>query len=144
MDNRLTGHFRCIFSALASAGCQRSKATTRRRKFKPYPIGFFHVDIAEVRTRRASCTSSSPIDRTSKFAFAQLLEKQPVTASAFLEAMIEVVSYAIHTVLTDNGSSLSAKLSLPARNPHNFSRDILGRQNKIDTPPAAAGGWAER
>ena len=44
------------------------------------------------------------IDRTSKFAFAQLVEKASrVTASAFLVALVEAVPYEIHTVLTDNG-----------------------------------------
>lgn len=44
------------------------------------------------------------IDRTSKFAFVQLVEKATrVTASAFLVALIEAVPYKIHTVLTDNG-----------------------------------------
>ena len=44
------------------------------------------------------------IDRTSKFAFAQLVEKaNRVTASAFLVALIAAVPYKIHTVLTDNG-----------------------------------------
>ena len=44
------------------------------------------------------------IDRTSKFAFAQLVEKaNRTTASAFLVALIDAVPYKIHTVLTDNG-----------------------------------------
>ena len=44
------------------------------------------------------------IDRTSKFAFAQLHAAANVkTAAAFLEALIEAVPYKIHTVLTDNG-----------------------------------------
>ncbi len=44
------------------------------------------------------------IDRTSKLAFAQLVEKaNRVAASAFLVALIEAVPYKIHTVLTDNG-----------------------------------------
>ena len=30
-----------------------------KRKFKAYPIGYFHIDIAEVRTRRANSTPSS-------------------------------------------------------------------------------------
>lgn len=43
------------------------------------------------------------IDRTSKFAFVQLVEKATrATASAFLAALIKAVSYRIHTVLTDN------------------------------------------
>jgi Integrase core domain len=44
------------------------------------------------------------IDRTSKFAFVQLVEKATrVTASAFLTALVAAVPYKIHTVLTDNG-----------------------------------------
>ena len=44
------------------------------------------------------------IDRTSKFAFVQLVKKTGRTsASAFLEALIAAVPYKIQTVLTDNG-----------------------------------------
>ena len=44
------------------------------------------------------------IDRTSKFAFVQLVTKTNRTsASAFLVALIAAVPYTIHTVLTDNG-----------------------------------------
>jgi transposase InsO family protein len=44
------------------------------------------------------------IDRTSKFAFVQLVKKTGRTsASAFLLALIRAVPYKIHTVLTDNG-----------------------------------------
>ena len=45
-----------------------------KRKFKAYPIGFFHVDIAEVQTARA-----------------------------FLEALVAAVPYRVEIVLTDNG-----------------------------------------
>lgn len=44
------------------------------------------------------------IDRTSKFAFVQVVRKTGRTsASAFLMALINAVPYRIHTVLTDNG-----------------------------------------
>ena len=44
------------------------------------------------------------IDRTSKFAFAQLVESATrVTAPASREALVTVVPCRIHTVLTDNG-----------------------------------------
>ena len=33
---------------------------TAKTKFKSYPIGFFHIDIAEVQTAKASSTCSSP------------------------------------------------------------------------------------
>lgn len=52
-----------------------SKATSPRKKFKSYPIGFFHIDIAEVQTGEGKLYLFVAIDRTSKFAFAQLVEK---------------------------------------------------------------------
>jgi len=75
-----------------------------KKAFKAYPIGFFHIDIAEVQTAQGKLFLFVAIDRTSKFAFAKLAEKaNRVTASAFLTALIEAVPYKIHTVLTDNG-----------------------------------------
>ena len=75
-----------------------------KKRFKPYPIGFFHIDIAEVQTAEGKLYLFVAIDRTSKFAFVQLVESASrVTASAFLEALVEAVPYRIHTVLTDNG-----------------------------------------
>lgn len=75
-----------------------------KKKFKSYPIGFFHIDIAEVQTAQGKLYLFVAIDRTSKFAFVQLVEKaNRVTASAFLVALIAAVPYMIHTVLTDNG-----------------------------------------
>ena len=46
-----------------------------RRTFKTYPIGFFHVDIAEVQTAQGKLYLFVAIDRTSKFAVAQLVHK---------------------------------------------------------------------
>jgi transposase InsO family protein len=75
-----------------------------RKKFKRYPIGYFHVDLAELRTAEGKLYLFVAIDRTSKFAFAQLVERANTqTASAFLDALVEAVPYEIHTVLTDNG-----------------------------------------
>ena len=75
-----------------------------KKRFKSYPIGFFHIDIAEVQTAEGKLYLFVAIDRTSKFAFVQLVEKaNRVTASAFLVALVEAVPYKIHTVLTDNG-----------------------------------------
>ena len=75
-----------------------------RKKFKAYPIGFFHIDIAEVQTAEGKLYLYVAIDRTSKFAFVQVARKTGrASASAFLTALIEAVPYKIHTVLTDNG-----------------------------------------
>jgi transposase InsO family protein len=79
-------------------------AKPQKKKFKTYPIGFFHIDIAEVQTAEGKLYLYVAIDRTSKFAFVQLVKKTGRTsASLFLEALIAAVPYKIHTVLTDNG-----------------------------------------
>ena len=75
-----------------------------RKKFKAYPIGYFHIDIAEVRTAEGKLHMLVAIDRTSKFAFVELHERATRrVASNFLRHLIEAVPYTIHTVLTDNG-----------------------------------------
>jgi len=75
-----------------------------KRKFKTYPIGYFHIDIAEVRTAEGRLYLYVAIDRTSKFAFVRLTDKATtVTATAFLDELVEAVPYIVHTVLTDNG-----------------------------------------
>lgn len=75
-----------------------------RKKFKTYPIGYSHIDIAEVRTAEGKLYLYVAIDRTSKFAFVKVVRKTGRTsASAFFVALIEAVPYKIHTVLTDNG-----------------------------------------
>src|ERR1700724_528173 len=75
-----------------------------KKKFRAYPIGFFHIDIAEVQTAEGKLYLYVAIDRTSKFALVQLVKKTGrSSASAFLEALVAAVPYKIHTVLTDNG-----------------------------------------
>ena len=76
-----------------------------KKKFKAYPIGYFHIDIAEVRTADGKLYMFVAIDRTSKFAFAELHERATRRIAAdFLRRLIEAVPYRIHTVLTDNGT----------------------------------------
>jgi len=75
-----------------------------RKKFKLYPIGYFHIDITEVRTEEGKLHLFVAIDRTSKFAFAKLYKRATTGSSKdFLEQLVESVPYKIHTVLTDNG-----------------------------------------
>lgn len=76
-----------------------------RKKFKAYPIGYFHIDIAEVRTEEGKLLMLVAIDRVSKFAFAELHERATRRLAAdFLRRLIEAVPYKIHIVLTDNGT----------------------------------------
>ena len=75
-----------------------------KKRFKTYAIGYFHIDIAEVHTEEGKLYLFVAIDRTSKFAYAELHERanQPI-ACAFLKALLKAVPYKIHTILTDNG-----------------------------------------
>ena len=75
-----------------------------KKKFKTYPIGYIHIDIAEVQTAEGKLYLYVAIDRTSKFTVVQLVRKTGRTsASAFLVQVIQAIPYKIHTVLTDNG-----------------------------------------
>src|SRR6266576_6862613 len=49
-----------------------------KKPFKRYPIGYFHIDIAGVRTEEGKLYLFVAVDRTSKFAFAQLHEAATV------------------------------------------------------------------
>lgn len=75
-----------------------------KKKFKIYPIGYFHIDIAEVQTEEGRLHLFVAIDRTSKFAYAELhTQADRMTAGQFIEHLITAVPYKIHTILTDNG-----------------------------------------
>jgi hypothetical protein len=73
----------------------------KKGRFKQYPIGYFHIDITQVSTEEGKLYLFVAIDRTSKFAFAELHER--MTAAEFLRHLIAAVPYKIHTILTDNG-----------------------------------------
>src|SRR3546814_18517625 len=61
-------------------------------------------DLAEVRTAEGKLYLFVAIDRTSKFAYAELHDKAAkMVAAQFLRNLVAAVPYAIHTVLTDNG-----------------------------------------
>ena len=84
-------------------------STPARRKFKAYPLGTFHIDIAEVHTAQGRLTLLVAIDRTTKFAFVELHEKATRSiAGDFLRALIKAVPYKIHTVLTDNATHFTS------------------------------------
>jgi transposase-like protein len=75
-----------------------------KRKFKDYPIGYLHVDFAEVRTEAGKQYLFVAIDRTSKLAFAELQgHATQATATDFLRRVLAQLPYKVHTILTDNG-----------------------------------------
>ena len=118
-----------------------------KKAFKAYPIGFFHIDIAEIQTAEGKLYLFVAIDRTSKFAFVQLVEKANlVTASAFLTALVAAVPYEIHIVLTDNGIQFRLppplhRRTLTANSPPTCSRCAVARTtSSIGSPRSTIPG----
>ena len=108
----------------------------RRSTFKTYPIGFFHIDIAEVRTEEGKLYLFVAIDRTSKFAYAELHDRaNRHTATTFLKALLEAVPYKVHTILTDNGiqfCDLPRHRSGPTARWRTHMFDLMCRQHGIE------------
>ena len=111
-----------------------------KKKFKRYPIGYFHIDIAEVRTSEGKIRLFVAIDRTSKFAYVELHERAgKMVAAQFLRNLIMVVPYKIHTILTDNGIQFTNRKQDKYGMEHIFSRvcrehDIDQRRTKVNHP----------
>jgi transposase len=102
-----------------------------KKKFKQYPIGYFHIDIAEVNTKEGRLYLFVAIDRTSKFAYAELHTNQTRdTACRFLRQLIAIVPYRIHTILTDNGIQFTNRQKDKWAFMHLFDR--ICRQNGIE------------
>ena len=60
-----------------------------KKKFKSYPIGYFHVDIVGVQTVEGKLYLFVAIDRTSKFAFAEFHPKAGKMVAALSTAPID-------------------------------------------------------
>jgi transposase InsO family protein len=111
-----------------------------KKKFRAYPIGYFHIDIAEVRTEQGKLRLFVAIDRTSKFAFVRLVESAgKMEAAQFLRDLIEAVPYRIHTVLTDNGVQFTPRKQDIWDSTHIFDRvceqhDIEHRLTQVNHP----------
>lgn len=89
-----------------------------KKKFKTYPIGYFHIDMAEVHTEEGRLYLFVAIDRTSKFAYAELHDKSTRRVAAnFLHNLVAAVPYKIHTILTDNGIQFA--------DPTNFRKSVM-------------------
>ena len=94
-----------------------------KKKFKAYPIGYFHVDIAEVQTDEGRLYLFVAIDRTSKFAYAELHPRATrMIAKGFLGNLVAAVPYTIHTILTDNGIQFAKRAGTEAYRDIPFDR----------------------
>lgn len=76
----------------------------KKATFKAYPLGYLHVDFAEIRTEEGKQYLFVAIDRTSKLVFAELhAQATQVIAVDFLRRVLCRIPYKVHKILTDNG-----------------------------------------
>jgi len=94
-----------------------------KKTFKHYPIGYIHIDIAEVRTKEGKLRLFVAIDRTSKFVYVELHEKAgKMIAAQFLRNVVKMLPYKIHTILTDNGVQFTNRKTDTTAGRHIFDR----------------------
>jgi len=94
-----------------------------KKKFKDYPIGYKHVDFAELQTEEGRQYLFVAIDRTSKVAFAELHPRaKRVVAAEFLRRGLDKLSNKVHTVLTDNGVQFTPQAHQFLPGGHRFDR----------------------
>ena len=86
----------------------------KRRKFKRRPIGFFHIDIAEVRTEEGKLYLFVAIDRTGKFAVAQpvVLAMFVLTEVSSMKASLSKWSAMSATSSRNRNDTTSSKMPL--------------------------------
>lgn len=83
-----------------------------KKKFKSYPVGFFHIDIAEVRTEEGKLYLFVAIDPHQNLSWPNWLAGQRFQkAQTFLEELVAAVPYGMHTILTDNGIQFADTIS---------------------------------
>jgi transposase InsO family protein len=128
-------------SRLALHRCLQQRAISRlhevgggkpaKKRFKRYPIGYFHIDLAEVRTAEGKLNPFFAIDRTSKFAFVRLEKRAgKMEAAQFLRDLLQALPYRVHTVLTDNGIQFTNR----ALDAHAFAHifDRVCSENEVE------------
>jgi hypothetical protein len=104
-----------------------------KQPFKRHPIGYFHIDIAEVRTEEGKLHLFVAVDRTS---LSPNCTRARASAAGFLEASIEAIPYQIYAVLTDTmrASDIGIHLLAPQRSqPINHTR-LSGRVRSVAKP----------
>ncbi len=80
----------------------------KRGRFAETAIGYVHIDSCEVRAADGKRHLFLAVDRVTKFAYVELHPRATMlTGAGFLEGVLAAFPYAIHTVLTDNGTAFA-------------------------------------
>ncbi len=99
---------RCLQRHGVSRLPHRSGPAPKRGRFAETPLGFVHIDSCEVRSAEGKRHLFLAIDRVTKFAYVEFHPRTTMAAGAsFLQGALRAFPYAIHTVLTDNGTAFT-------------------------------------
>jgi transposase-like protein len=121
---------------------ERLEIAREKKKFKEYDIGYFHIDIAEVRSEEGKAYLFVAIDRICKFVYIELHKnKKAATAAQFVKNLVNKIPYRITKILTDNGAEfkyIGSKVK-KSQDQHPFNAvlkayDIEHRYTKIKHP----------
>lgn len=97
---------------------ERKKRVTKQ--FKDYPLGFVHIDIAEVYTFEGKSYLFVGVERKSRYVYAELYDKMTIENScAFLKNLIADSPCKIIKILTDNGAQFTYRLLAKHLTPKN-------------------------
>ena len=107
-----------------------------KKKFKDYPIGYFHIDITEIKLEKKKFYLFVAIDRTSKYAHMELFERMTIQNSClFLNHLIKDCPYRINKILTDNGAQFTYTLLAEHLRPKNdkvHDFDLICQKHNIE------------
>src|SRR5262245_49581547 len=99
---------RCLQRHGLSRLPDREGAKPQKKQFKPYPIGYFHIDMADVRTEEGQLSLFVAIDRTCKVAYSERHpEAMKTIVARCLRNLIAAIPYTIYPILTANGMELT-------------------------------------
>ena len=100
---------------------QEAENPAKKQQFKPYPIGFVHVDITTLQLEGGiKRYLFVGICRISKYAYIELHDNMETpTACGFLDNLVKDCPFKIHRLLTDNGAQFTYELLAEHLKPKN-------------------------
>jgi hypothetical protein len=96
---------RCLVRHGISRLPRSDEKDSRRGRFPDTPPGYVHIDSCELRLAQGKVHMFLAIDRVTKFVYVAFYDAATkLNGAQFLREAVEAFPYAIHTVLTDNGT----------------------------------------
>jgi transposase-like protein/transposase len=111
------------------------KEPASKKKFKDYPLGYLHIDSAQIHINGTKYYLFVAIDRTSKYVYVEVYDNKRIeTAKLFLENTLKQYPYKINKILTDNGMEFTYELLVEEKRPKNRLHpfDEICQENSIE------------